>query len=113
MPPTDPLRNFGVRQTRTVENCACGRENADGMDLVVFDSKDPSWVTAVRPLVKGDGDVWYGASPKLAGGHAVRDPRIRSEGQNHDFDPARNLIDPYARGLARSSTGRVALLRPG
>jgi glycogen operon protein len=105
MPPTDPLRNLGVHQTSRGGELRAWSRNSTGMDLVVFDSKDPSWVTAVRPLIKGDGDVWSVTSSKLQAGarYAIRASGPR--GKTHDFDPTRNLIDPYARGLARASTG--------
>jgi len=105
MPPTDPLRNLGVRTTSRGGELRVWSHNATAMDLVVFDSKDPSWVTAVRPLAKGDGDVWSVTTSKLAAGARYAIRASGPKGTTHDFDPTRNLIDPYARGLARSSSG--------
>ncbi|HEX4399896.1 MAG TPA: glycogen debranching protein GlgX [Galbitalea sp.] len=105
MPPTDPLRNLGVHQTTRGGELRVWSRNATGMDLVVFDSKDPSWVTAVRPLARGEGDVWSVTTSKLQAGARYAIRASGPKGKTHDFDPTRNLIDPYARGLARSSTG--------
>ena len=79
--------------------------NATSMDLVVFDSRDSSWVTAVRPMSKGDHDVWSVTSSKLAPGARYAIRAGGPKGKTHDFDPTRNLIDPYARGLARTGDG--------
>jgi len=105
MPPTDPLRNLGVRVTSRGGELRVWSHNATAMDLVVFDSRDPSWVTAVRPMSRGDGDVWSVTTSKLAAGARYAIRASGPKGKTHDFDPTRNLIDPYARGLARASTG--------
>ncbi len=113
MPPTDPLRNLGVRMTSRGGELRVWSRNATAMDLVVFDSKDPSWVTAVRPMTRSDGDVWSVTTSKLAAGARYAIRASGPKGKTHDFDPTRNLIDPYARGLARTSDRRVALVRAG
>ena len=79
--------------------------NASSMELVVFDSRDSSWVTAVRPMARGDQDVWSVTSSKLTAGARYAIRAGGPKGATHDFDPTRNLIDPYARGLARTSDG--------
>jgi glycogen operon protein len=105
MPPTDPLRNLGVRATSRGGELRVWSHNATSMDLVVFDSRDSSWVTAVRPMARGDHDVWSVTSSKLAAGARYAIRAGGPKGKTHDFDPTRNLIDPYARGLARTSDG--------
>jgi glycogen debranching enzyme len=105
MPKVDPLQNLGVRQTSRGGELRVWSHNATGMELVVFDSKDPNWITGVKPMTRGEGNVWSVSSSKLVAGarYAIRSSGPR--GKTHDFDPTRNLIDPYARGLARTSTG--------
>ena len=105
MPPTDSLRNLGVRVTTRGGELRIWSRNATGMDLVVFDSRDSTWITGVRPMTRDDHDVWSVTSSKLAPGarYAIRVGGPR--GKTHAFDPTRNLIDPYARGLARTSEG--------
>jgi len=106
MPPTDPLRNLGVRVTSRGGELRVWSHHATTMELVVFDSRDSSWVTAVRPMAKGDHDVWSVTSSKLAPGARYAIRVGGPKGKTHDFDPTRNLIDPYARGLA----GQVRVL---
>ena len=74
MPPTDPLRNLGVRMTPRGGELRVWSGNATNMDLVVFDSRDSSWVTAVRPMTKDAHDIWSVSSSKLAAGarYAIR-----------------------------------------
>jgi glycogen operon protein len=105
MPPTDPLRNLGVRLTSRGGELRVWSHNATSMDLVVFDSRDSSWVTAVRPMSRSDSDVWSVTSSKLAPGARYAIRAGGPKGRTHDFDPTRNLIDPYARGLARTADG--------
>jgi glycogen operon protein len=105
MPSTDPLRNLGVRATAQGGEVRVWSRNATAMELAIFDEKDPTWVIATVPLERGAGDVWSAHSPQLVAGtrYAIRASGPR--GKTHQFDPSRNLIDPYARGLARTSTG--------
>ena len=105
MPPTDPLRNLGVRTTTRGGELRVWSRSATSMDLVVFDSRDSSWVTAVRPMTKDASDIWSVTSSKLAAGARYAIRANGPKGKTHDFDPTRNLIDPYARGLARTADG--------
>ena len=50
MPPTDPLRHLGVRQTARGGELRVWSRNATGMELVIFDSKDANWVASVSPM---------------------------------------------------------------
>jgi len=75
------------------------------MELCIFDDKDASWVATTLPLAKTDGDVWTVTSKLLAPGTRYS---IRANGPStagHAFDPSLHLLDPYARGLARTSSG--------
>ncbi|HEX4443298.1 MAG TPA: glycogen debranching protein GlgX [Galbitalea sp.] len=105
MPSVDPLSNLGVRQGSRGGELRVWSRNATGMDLVIFDSKDPSWITAVRPMTGNDHGVWSVTSSRLAAGTRYAIRASGPKGTTHDFDPTRNLIDPYARGLARATTG--------
>jgi glycogen operon protein len=105
VPTTDLLRNLGVHQTSRGGEARVWSHTATSMEVVVFDAKDPSWVIAVIPLTRHDGDVWVGRSSKLVAGARYAIRASGPKGKTHDFDPGRNLIDPYARGLARTSTG--------
>ena len=105
MPAPDLLRRLGVHVTQRGGELRVWSRNASSMELTIFDSKDPSWITAVVPMTKGDGDVWSARSPKLAAGTRYAIRASGPKGKTHDFDPTRVLLDPYARGLARTSTG--------
>jgi glycogen operon protein len=101
----DSLRNLGVHVTGRGGELRVWSHHATGMELAIFDAKDPAWITAVIPMApQGDG-VWSGKSSKLVPGTQYAIRASGPQGKTHDFDPARNLIDPYARGLGRTSTG--------
>ena len=105
MAQTDPLRNLGVHQTSRGGEVRVWSKNATALEVVVFDAKDANWVIAIIPLTRHDGDVWVGRSSKLVAGARYAIRASGPSGKTHDFDPARNLIDPYSRGLARTATG--------
>ena len=102
MPSEDPLANLGVRVTDDGGELRVWSASATGMDLVLFDHDATGFPTATIPLQRGDGDVWSATSPELrvGAGYAIRARGPR--GAAHAFDPTRNLLDPYARGLRRT-----------
>jgi glycogen operon protein len=75
------------------------------MELAIFDSKDPNWVVAVAPMTKNSDDVWSVRTSKLKPGARYAIRASGPKGPNNAFDPARSLVDPYARGLARTGSG--------
>ncbi len=113
MPPTDPLDNLGVRQTPLGGELRVWSHHATGMDVAIFDSKDASWVTAVLPMTRDEGDVWSVTSPALVAGAQFAIRASGPRGTMHDFDPTRNLIDPYSPRPRAHEHGRVALVRSG
>ncbi|MCC6315033.1 MAG: glycogen debranching enzyme GlgX, partial [Thermomicrobiales bacterium] len=83
-------------------NFALFSRHADGVDLCLFaDPADPR-ETVRLPLPERSGHVWHGylpgAGPGLAYGYRVRGPYAPDEG--HRFNPAKLLLDPYARAVA-------------
>ncbi|NEM91591.1 glycogen debranching protein GlgX [Galbitalea soli] len=105
MPAPDPLRHLGVHVTSRGGELKVWSRNATAIELAIFDDKDPSWVRATYPLVRGEADVWSVRTKALAPGTRYALRASGPKGKTHAFDPTRNLIDPYARGLARTSTG--------
>ncbi|RQP12057.1 MAG: glycogen debranching enzyme GlgX [Microbacteriaceae bacterium] len=101
----DPLRNLGVRMTGDGGELRVWSANASSIELCVFDAKDADWVAERVPLTKGEGDVWSVTSPSLLVGTAYALCVDGPEGPTHAFDPDRYLLDPYARGLARTRDG--------
>ena len=82
-------------------------EDATAVDLCLFDGADgePAHERERVRLARGPGHVWHGrvpgAGPGLRYGYRVHGPYAPWEG--HRFNPAKLLVDPYARGL----TGEV------
>ena len=103
--PSDPLRRLGVRATAEGGELRVWSANAHGIEVSVFEGKDPAYAASTFSLTQDAAGVWSGSSPDLTPGtyYALR---VRGpEGPTHDFDPRRNLLDPYARGLARTESG--------
>ena len=103
--PDDPLADLGVRLDASGGTLRIWSASATAVELCIFDERDSTWVTDTLPLTRGDGDVWSVATPLLKPGVRYS---VRADGPHdagHDFDPQRHLIDPYARGLARTPSG--------
>jgi isoamylase len=86
-------------------NFAVFSENAEAVELCLFDSDDPSRQTASLRLREVTAHVWHGYVPGLGPGqlygYRVHGPYAPREGDR--FNPAKLLLDPYARAVA----GRV------
>jgi len=80
-------------------NFAVFSAHATQIDLCLFDGQGEHQL----PLPERTGDIWHGfvadIGPGQAYGLRARGPWSPSEG--HLFNPAKLLIDPYARGLDR------------
>ena len=105
MPETDPLTNLGVRPTPDGGEIRVWSASATAMDLCIFDERDATWVAETVPLQKDAAGVWSARSPLLVPGVRYSLKAAGPKGPTHRFDPALNLIDPYARGLARTANG--------
>ncbi len=105
MSPADPLTNLGARLTESGGEVRVWSDNATAIDLCVFDRKDPNWVAHTVPLTRGEAGVWSGASPALTAGTYYALRAKGPKGPTHAFDPSRNLLDPYAKGLSRTPAG--------
>ena len=103
MPETDFLRTLGVSGATGVMRV--WSKSATAIELCLFDETDADWVTESIALVRDTHDVWSGRSPRLVPGTRYSLRVTGPDGPNHDFDPAMHLIDPYARGLARTPSG--------
>ncbi len=105
MSPVDPLRNLGVQVTGRGGEIRVWSASATALDLCIFDGKDPAWVSKTVPLSRDAHDVWSATTGALSPGTYYA---LRAEGPTgpmHAFEPDRNLLDPYARGLARTPDG--------
>ncbi|MEP6479978.1 MAG: isoamylase, partial [Rhodoglobus sp.] len=105
MPAADPLSNLGVRVTPRGGELRVWSEHATAMDLCLFDDKDPAWVAKTVPMSRDANGVWVARTKLLRAGTRYG---IRANGPTaptNAFDPNLTLIDPYARGLMRTSAG--------
>jgi glycogen operon protein len=101
----DALADLGVTLTAKGGQLRVWSGNATGLELCLFDEKDPNWVTKTLPMVRDDAGVWSATSRLLKPGvrYSIRASGPSTPGSS--FDPALHLIDPYARGLARTASG--------
>jgi len=105
MPADDPFADLGVTLVADGGRVRVWSANATSMELCLFDPRDPEWVAETVRMHKSDGDVWSAASPMLAPGVRYS---VRANGPvtpGNFFTPELHLIDPYARGLARTANG--------
>ncbi|MGV8884210.1 MAG: glycogen debranching protein GlgX [Microbacteriaceae bacterium] len=100
-----PLAALGVTATVDGGEIRVWSAHATGIELCLFDEKDPQWVTSRIPLEPEDDGRWVARSPALVPGASYTLRASGPEGPTHRFDPTLDLIDPYARGLARASDG--------
>ena len=81
-------------------NFAVFSAHAEAVTLCLFDERGTE--TDRLPLPDRDGDIWYGRVPGLTPGQHYG---LRAEGpfaprDGHRFNPAKLLVDPYARRLS-------------
>ena len=83
-------------------NFALFAEHATGVDLCLFDQPDDAAESARIPLREQDDFVWHVCLPDVRPGqlygYRVNGPYAPHEG--HRFNPAKLLIDPYARAIS-------------
>lgn len=76
-------------------------EHADGVDLCLFDARDENNETRV-PLKEETAHIWHAYLPEIRPGqlygYRVHGPYAPQEG--HRFNPAKLLLDPYAKAVA-------------
>ncbi|CAN5383747.1 glycogen debranching protein GlgX [soil metagenome] len=105
MPPADTLRDLGVHVTPRGGEIRVWSASATAIDLCIFDGKDPNWASRTVPLSRDANNVWSATTRALAPGTYYALRAKGPKGPTHAFDPSRNLLDPYARGLARTPDG--------
>jgi isoamylase len=102
--PGDPSALGATPQADGV-NFAVFSAHAERVELCLFDAVADTEIARL-PLPGRDGDIWHGflpaGQPGLLYGYRVHGPYEPQQG--HRFNPAKLLIDPYAREL-RGSVG--------
>ncbi len=101
MTPADSLRNLGVRVTSNGGELRVWSENADAMELCIFDDIDSNWIVKTVPMVKDAHNVWVGKSRTLSPGRRYGIRVSGPAGPMNSFHPEETLIEPYSRGLVR------------
>ncbi|HTL42184.1 MAG TPA: glycogen debranching protein GlgX [Pseudolysinimonas sp.] len=101
----DPLRDLGVHLGPRGGELRVWSGSATSIDLCIFDSTDPAEVSVTIPLHRHAHGVWSTVTRALAPGTYYALRADGPHGPHHAFDPTLNLIDPYARGLARTPDG--------
>ena len=101
----DALADLGVTLGPAGGTLRVWSSTATSMELCVFNAKDSNWVSATLQMTVDAAHVWSTTSELLVPGvrYSVRAGGPKAPG--NVFDPTLHLIDPYARGLARTSSG--------
>ena len=105
MSAADPLRDLGVRVTTRGGEIRVWSGSATAIELCIFDGTDPAEVSKTIPLSRDAHGVWSATTRSLAPGTYYSLRADGPEGPHHAFDRSLHLIDPYARGLARTPDG--------
>ena len=98
-------------------NFAVHAQHAEAVDLCLFDPADPARELRRVRLGERTGPVWHaylpGVGPGALYGYRVHGPYEPEAG--HRYNPAKLLVDPYARALhgEADATGPVYGYRPG
>lgn len=104
-PAADSLARLGVHPVPGGGEIRVWSANATGIDLYVFAGRDLAFAGAPIPLERDAHGVWSAISDQLTPGTYYALRARGPQGPTHAFDPRKNLLDPYARGLARTADG--------
>lgn len=101
----DALSDLGVTLGPREGTLRVWSANATHVEVCLFDDRDATWVAETLPLTRDENNVWSVSSKLLAPGirYSVRADGPTTAGNT--FDKSLHLIDPYARGLARTPDG--------
>src|SRR5687767_7108610 len=100
---TRPGRSYplGAQWDGSGVNFALFSEHATSVEQCLFEGEDPSQETARIPIAHSHENVWHvylpEARPGLRYGYRVHGPWDPANG--HRFNPAKLLLDPYARAI--------------
>jgi len=110
---TRPGRPYplGATWDGTGVNFALFSEHAASVELCLFEAADPSREARRIPLTERTDQIWHvylpDARPGALYGYRVHGPYAPADG--HRFNPAKLLIDPYAKAIAGTVTWNDAL----
>jgi isoamylase len=93
---------LGATWSRDATNFAVFSRHATAVELCLFRDAGDATATDRIPLSRGDADVWQvaveGLAPGQLYGYRAHGPYAPEHG--HRFNPAKLLLDPYARALS-------------
>jgi glycogen operon protein len=101
----DPFANMGVRLTSHGGEIRVWSQNAERIELCLFDDKDANWIYKTVELTGDRHGVWFGRTRELAPGRRYNLRVWGPQGPTHRFDPTTLLLDPYGKGIQRLSSG--------
>ena len=101
MSSADPLHELGARITADGGQVRVYSATATAIELCLFSSKDPNWVTDTIPLEADAGNVWSAASPKLVAGSNYT---LRASGPARATGRAARPSRFVDRAVAKSAT---------
>ncbi|WP_430592695.1 glycogen debranching protein GlgX [Humidisolicoccus flavus] len=95
-----------LRMTESGPQLHLWSATATAVELRLFDRENPDVVVERIPMSERDGGTWIvthdALQPGAVYGFGVEGPH----GERHAFDPDRHALDPYARGLIKSPSGK-------
>ncbi len=105
---------LGVTPTAQGANVAVVSANASAIELCRFDTSGRRELERIT-LPKRTGDVWHGFVHGMAEGerYGLRAHGPYDPGNGHRFNPAKLLVDPYARALDRPFAFAPAMVGGG
>ena len=93
---------LGATWSRDATNFAVYSSHATAVELCLFSEARDAPPSERIPLARGDANVWHvaveGIEPGQLYGYRVDGPFAPARG--HRFNPAKLLLDPYARALS-------------
>ena len=101
MPPIGPPAPLGATWNGKGTNFAVFSRHATRVELCLF-ARPTDAVESARHELQRTGDVWYGYLPDVRPGQAYgyRMHGAYAPAQGHRYNPAKLLLDPYARAIS-------------
>ncbi len=98
-----PNQPLGLSLSEAGGSISVYSESAESIALHILDGDDTSNVIHQLPLEQTAAGIWSGTDELIQRGIKYVLRATGPEGPRHAFDPTRNLLDPYAKGLIRES----------
>ncbi|MDP4756602.1 MAG: glycogen debranching enzyme, partial [Aquiluna sp.] len=98
-----PNQPLGLSLSEAGGSISVYSESAESIALHILDGDDTSNVLHQLPLEQTAAGIWGASDERIQRGIKYVLRATGPEGPRHAFDPERNLLDPYAKGLVRES----------